>query len=61
MGYDKINEGKLNEFLHAFRQKYSPFMFNILCNMVCLRPNERRSCSSIFNELKPFEDQILDL
>ena len=36
-------------------------MFNILCSMVCLRPSERRSCSSIFNELRPFEDQILDL
>ena len=36
-------------------------MFSILCSMLNLKPSERRSCSSIFNELRVYEDQILDL
>ena len=58
---DKINEQALNHHLHNFKNKFSPYMFNILCSMLALRPNERRKCSDIYAELRPYEENILDL
>ena len=57
----RINEAKLNEYFNLLRNSYSAYLSEYIRTMVNINPQQRRSCTDMYNELRQYEDQILDL
>lgn len=57
----KVNQHRLEQFLSFLREKYSNYLVSTIASMLSLSPQGRRKASDIYNELYPFENQILDL